>query len=216
MAGMFNTYLAGFTLVCFVLGLLVSHPKTSVNMNAMFPKLSGENAYSLMALLGTNIIVHSFYTHSSVVQVSSNISSPCLVIIARWHISRYIWCALNWFFFHSFSAYLICLGVVYHVLIEMSYAQVQRRFLVPTLGSPVPWSLFLYSFILFWDFSCELYSAELSGRWIKKRNGHSLSRGSTVNEWGLCLPSLLIRLVLSSLAFLVYIRAESNCQNYKK
>jgi len=80
---MFNTYLAGFTLVCFVLGLLVSHPKTSVNMNAMFPKLSGENAYSLMALLGTNIIVHSFYTHSSVVQVSSNISSPCLVIIAR-------------------------------------------------------------------------------------------------------------------------------------
>ena len=135
MAGMFNTYLAGFTLVCFVLGLLVSHPKTSVNMNAMFPKLSGENAYSLMALLGTNIIVHSFYTHSSVVQVSSNISSPCLVIIARWHISRYIWCALNWFFFHSFSAYLICLGVVYHVLIEMSYTQVQRRFPVLTLGS---------------------------------------------------------------------------------
>jgi hypothetical protein len=129
MAGMFNTYLAGFTLVYFVLGLLVSHPNTPVNMNVMFPKLSCESAYSLMALLGTNIIVHSFYTHSSVVQVSSNISCPCLVIIARWHIWRSIWCALNWFFFFdSFSAYLICLGVVYHVLIEMSYAQVQRRF----------------------------------------------------------------------------------------
>jgi len=40
----------------------------------MFPKLSGESAYSLMALLGANIIVHNFYTHSSFVQVSSNIS----------------------------------------------------------------------------------------------------------------------------------------------
>ena len=39
------------------------------------------------------------------------------------------------FFSHSFSAYLICLGVVYHVLIEMSYTQVQRRFPVLTLGS---------------------------------------------------------------------------------
>nr|CAB3498983.1 unnamed protein product [Digitaria exilis] len=72
MAGMFNTYVAGFTLVCFVLGLLVSHPKTPINMNVMFPKLSGESAYSLMALLGTNIIAHNFYTHSSVVQVCSN------------------------------------------------------------------------------------------------------------------------------------------------
>ncbi|CAD6214145.1 unnamed protein product [Miscanthus lutarioriparius] len=38
-------------------------------MNVMFPKLSGESAYSLMALLGTNIIVHNFYTHSAFVQV---------------------------------------------------------------------------------------------------------------------------------------------------
>ncbi|ONM08115.1 Ethylene-insensitive protein 2 [Zea mays] len=69
-AGMFNAYASGFTLVCFVLGLLVSHPKTPVNTNVMFPKLSGESAYSLMVLLGTNIIVHNFYTHSSVVQVN--------------------------------------------------------------------------------------------------------------------------------------------------
>ena len=71
---MLNACVAGFTLLCFVLGLLISHPQTPVNMNVMFPKLSGESAYSLMALLGANIIVHSFYTHSSFVQVSSNIS----------------------------------------------------------------------------------------------------------------------------------------------
>ena len=72
MAGTFNACIAGFTLLCFVLGLLVSQPKVPVNVNVMFPKLSGESAYSLMALLGTNIIVHNFYTHSAFVQVSSN------------------------------------------------------------------------------------------------------------------------------------------------
>ena len=71
---MLNACVAGFTLLCFVLGLLISHPQAPVNMNVMFPKLSGESAYSLMALLGANIIVHNFYTHSSFVQVSSNIS----------------------------------------------------------------------------------------------------------------------------------------------
>jgi ethylene-insensitive protein 2 len=43
-------------------------------MNVMFPKLSGESAYSLMALLGANIMAHNFYIHSSVVQVN------CLII----------------------------------------------------------------------------------------------------------------------------------------
>jgi Mn2+/Fe2+ NRAMP family transporter len=80
-AGMFNAYLSGFTLVCFVLGLLVSHPKVPVNTNVMFPKLSGESAYSLMALLGTNIIVHNFYTHSSVVQV--NFQHPVLMFFLK-------------------------------------------------------------------------------------------------------------------------------------
>ncbi|KAL6893712.1 hypothetical protein ACP4OV_007810 [Aristida adscensionis] len=83
MAGMFNTFLAGFTLLCFVLGLLVSHPKTPVNMNVMFPKLSGENAYSLMALLGANIIVHNLYTHSSVVQIHRR--SPVLTLGSLFH-----------------------------------------------------------------------------------------------------------------------------------
>ncbi|PUZ37468.1 hypothetical protein GQ55_9G122000 [Panicum hallii var. hallii] len=68
-AGMLNACVAGLTLLCFVLGLLISHPHTPVNMDVMFPKLSGESAYSLMALLGANIIAHSFYTHSSFVQV---------------------------------------------------------------------------------------------------------------------------------------------------
>ncbi|CAL4935431.1 unnamed protein product [Urochloa decumbens] len=78
MAGTFNACIAGFALLCFVLGLLVSQPKVPINMNVMFPKLSGENAYSLMALLGGNIIAHNFYVHSSVVQVQRRSPAPAL------------------------------------------------------------------------------------------------------------------------------------------
>lgn len=68
MAGIFNACIAGLALLCFVLGLLVSQPKVPLDMDVMFPKLSGESAYSLMALLGGNVIAHNFYVHSSFVQ----------------------------------------------------------------------------------------------------------------------------------------------------
>ncbi|KAL6637668.1 hypothetical protein ACP70R_025240 [Stipagrostis hirtigluma subsp. patula] len=83
MAGTLNACIAGFTLLCFVLGILVSQPKIPVNVNAMFPKLSGESAYSLMALLGSNVIAHNFYVHSSVVQVQRR--SPLRTLGSLFH-----------------------------------------------------------------------------------------------------------------------------------
>ncbi|TVT97883.1 hypothetical protein EJB05_56845 [Eragrostis curvula] len=68
MAGTVNACIAGFALLCYVLGLLVSQPQIPLTTNIIFPKLSGESAYSLMALLGANIMAHNFYIHSSVVQ----------------------------------------------------------------------------------------------------------------------------------------------------
>jgi ethylene-insensitive protein 2 len=70
MAGTLNACVAGFALLCFVLGLLVSQPKVPINVNVTFPKLSGESAYSLMALLGGNVIANNFYVHSSMAQVN--------------------------------------------------------------------------------------------------------------------------------------------------
>uniref|UniRef100_A0A0D9WVM1 Ethylene-insensitive protein 2 n=1 Tax=Leersia perrieri TaxID=77586 RepID=A0A0D9WVM1_9ORYZ len=68
MAGKLNACIAGFALLCYVLGLLVSQPQIPLTTNVIFPKLSGESAYSLMALLGANIMAHNFYIHSSFVQ----------------------------------------------------------------------------------------------------------------------------------------------------
>ncbi|KAL6880569.1 hypothetical protein ACP4OV_012134 [Aristida adscensionis] len=68
MAGTVNACVAGFALICYVLGLLASQPQIPLTMNVIFPKISGESAYSLMALLGANIMAHNFYIHSSVVQ----------------------------------------------------------------------------------------------------------------------------------------------------
>uniref|UniRef100_A0A1D1ZLX5 Ethylene-insensitive protein 2 n=2 Tax=Anthurium amnicola TaxID=1678845 RepID=A0A1D1ZLX5_9ARAE len=60
--------ISGFALLFYVLGVLISQPEIPLAMNGILPRLSGENAYSLMALLGANIMVHNFYTHSSIVQ----------------------------------------------------------------------------------------------------------------------------------------------------
>lgn len=62
--------ISGFALLFYVLGVLISQPEIPLAFNGIFPKLSGETAYSVMALLGSNIMVHNFYTHSSAVQVS--------------------------------------------------------------------------------------------------------------------------------------------------
>ncbi|PUZ37470.1 hypothetical protein GQ55_9G122200 [Panicum hallii var. hallii] len=78
MAGTLNACVAGFALLCFVLGLLVSQPKVPVDVNVTFPKLSGESAYSLMALLGGNVISNKFYVHSSMVQVQRRSPAPTL------------------------------------------------------------------------------------------------------------------------------------------
>uniref|UniRef100_A0ACD5X375 Uncharacterized protein n=1 Tax=Avena sativa TaxID=4498 RepID=A0ACD5X375_AVESA len=83
MAGTLNACIAGFTILCFVLGLLISQPEIPLHVNVMFPKLSGESAYSLMALLGANVIVHNFYVHSSVVQVQRR--SHVLNLSAMFH-----------------------------------------------------------------------------------------------------------------------------------
>jgi Mn2+/Fe2+ NRAMP family transporter len=69
LVGTLNACIAGFALLCYVLGLLVSQQQIPLMMNVIFPKLSGESAYSLMALLGKNIMAHNFYIHSSVFQV---------------------------------------------------------------------------------------------------------------------------------------------------
>lgn len=53
-----------------MLGVLISQPEFPLAMNGVFPKLNGQSAYSLMALLGSNIMVHNFYIHSSSVQVN--------------------------------------------------------------------------------------------------------------------------------------------------
>ncbi|KAJ0966328.1 hypothetical protein J5N97_027466 [Dioscorea zingiberensis] len=60
--------IAGIAFGFYVIGVLISQPEFPLAMNRVFPSLSGESAYSLMALLGANIMVHNFYIHSSVVQ----------------------------------------------------------------------------------------------------------------------------------------------------
>jgi Mn2+/Fe2+ NRAMP family transporter len=63
------TGIAAYALLGYVLGVLFNQPKIPLPANVMFPKLSGESIYSLMALLGANVMTHNIYIHSSLVQV---------------------------------------------------------------------------------------------------------------------------------------------------
>jgi ethylene-insensitive protein 2 len=94
MAGTVNACIAGFALLSYVLGLLVSQPQFPLTMNVIFPKLSGESAYSLMALLGANIMAHNFYIHSSVVQVNFLFNS-FEIFVSCWKMSSYNWFQLQ-------------------------------------------------------------------------------------------------------------------------
>nr|XP_029120865.1 protein ETHYLENE-INSENSITIVE 2 isoform X3 [Elaeis guineensis]XP_029120866.1 protein ETHYLENE-INSENSITIVE 2 isoform X3 [Elaeis guineensis] len=70
--------IAGLALLLYVLGVLISQPEIPLVMNVIFPKLSGESAYSLMALLGANIMAHNFYIHSSIVQRLRRLSNVAM------------------------------------------------------------------------------------------------------------------------------------------
>ncbi|KAM1467219.1 hypothetical protein ACFX2I_032347 [Malus domestica] len=61
-------YVAGFILLSFVLGVIISQPEMPRSMNGMLTKLSGESAFALMSLLGASMMPHSLYFHSSIVQ----------------------------------------------------------------------------------------------------------------------------------------------------
>lgn len=68
-AKVFSMSLASFISVYFLFGVLISQPESSLpTVGGMINKLSGENAYALMGLLGANIMPHNFYLHSSIVQ----------------------------------------------------------------------------------------------------------------------------------------------------
>ncbi|XP_038987911.1 protein ETHYLENE-INSENSITIVE 2-like isoform X2 [Phoenix dactylifera] len=70
--------IAGVAFLLYVLGVLISQPEIPLVMNVIFPKLSGESAYSLMALLGANIMAHNFYIHSSIVQWQRRLSNVAM------------------------------------------------------------------------------------------------------------------------------------------
>ncbi|KAL7095826.1 hypothetical protein ACP275_10G047200 [Erythranthe tilingii] len=67
-ANILSICVACFVLASYVSGVLISQPESSLSMGGMLNKLTGENAYALMSVLGANIMPHNFYLHSSIVQ----------------------------------------------------------------------------------------------------------------------------------------------------
>ncbi|KAK1283103.1 Ethylene-insensitive protein 2 [Acorus calamus] len=77
--------ISGITLLVYILGMLVRLPEIPPLINGVFPRISRENAYSIMALLGANIIPHNFYVYSSVVQQTRRQSNVPISAIYQDH-----------------------------------------------------------------------------------------------------------------------------------
>ncbi|KAG6434017.1 hypothetical protein SASPL_105637 [Salvia splendens] len=65
--------LACFVLASFGSGVFVTQSETSLSMDGILNKLTGENVYTLMSIVGANIMPHNLYLHSSIVQVEGQI-----------------------------------------------------------------------------------------------------------------------------------------------
>ncbi|KAJ0908584.1 putative NRAMP family protein [Helianthus annuus] len=67
--------LASFALLSYLFGVLASQPDTSLSVDGgMTIRLTGENVFAFISLLGASIMPHNFYLHSSIVQ-------PCVLTI---------------------------------------------------------------------------------------------------------------------------------------
>nr|A0A2K2A1B1.1 RecName: Full=Ethylene-insensitive protein 2.2; Short=PotriEIN2.2; Contains: RecName: Full=EIN2.2-CEND [Populus trichocarpa] len=82
-ASFLSTCIAGFLLLLYFFGVLISQPEIPLPMNGMPIKLSEDSAFALMSLLGASIMPHNFFLHSSMVlqhQGPPNISKGALCL----------------------------------------------------------------------------------------------------------------------------------------
>lgn len=94
------TIIAGFSLLFYVFGVLISQPEIPIVNDVLFPKLSGESSYLLVALLGANIMAHNFYIHSEIVQVK----------VSRMH-SFVVYCCVLLLLFFACNFYLFIAAI---------------------------------------------------------------------------------------------------------
>ncbi|KAJ3669969.1 hypothetical protein LUZ60_010293 [Juncus effusus] len=78
-------FIAGCALLSYVVGVLFSQPEIPLATNVMFPRVNAEDAYSLMALLGANVMAHNFYVHSSLVQSQNQRRNRVVAMGALFH-----------------------------------------------------------------------------------------------------------------------------------
>lgn len=67
-AKVLGLFIAGFVLLFVAFGVIINRPEILVSTSGVLTKLTGENAFVLMSLLGATLVPHNFYLYSSVVQ----------------------------------------------------------------------------------------------------------------------------------------------------
>ncbi|RZC70477.1 hypothetical protein C5167_035067 [Papaver somniferum] len=141
---------AGFILLSYVLGVLISQPEIPLVLNGMLTRLSGESAFALMGLLGANIMPHNFYLHSfAVQQQQQNLGPPNVSKSTLCHDHFFaIVCVFSGIFLVNY-VFMSSAAAVFHSagLVVLTFQDV-LLLMDQVFGSPVvPFAFFLILFV---------------------------------------------------------------------
>ncbi|KAG0597001.1 hypothetical protein M758_UG303000 [Ceratodon purpureus] len=73
----------GVVLVCFGLGTLLSRPSATAVIGGLWPKVRGDSLYTAVGLLGANVVPHTFYLHSAILQRQHNLPGQSKDIVCQ-------------------------------------------------------------------------------------------------------------------------------------
>ncbi|KAG0574032.1 hypothetical protein KC19_VG229100 [Ceratodon purpureus] len=73
----------GVVLVCFGLGTLLSRPSVTAVIGGLWPKVRGDSLYTAVGLLGANVVPHTFYLHSAILQRQHNLPGQSKDIVCQ-------------------------------------------------------------------------------------------------------------------------------------
>lgn len=75
--------IVGVVLVCFGLGALLSGPTAPAIISGLWPKVRGDSLYIAVGLIGANVMPHTFYLHSALLQGQHKLSSKAKEIVVQ-------------------------------------------------------------------------------------------------------------------------------------
>lgn len=75
--------IVGVVILCFGLGTLLSRPSAFAFLGGVWPKVRGDSLYTAVGLIGANVVPHTFYLHSALLQGQHKLGSKAKELVVQ-------------------------------------------------------------------------------------------------------------------------------------